>query len=58
MLSHGVPQNGFRSCEPVDNPPVVDDPPPDCEFCGGYPIGTPGDGIWYDSHGRPLLLCI
>ena len=36
---------------PVDNPPVVDDPPPDCEFCGGYPIGTPGDGIWYDSMG-------
>ena len=51
-LSHGVPQNGFRSCVPVDSPPVVDDPPPDCEFCGGYPIGTPGDGIWYDNKGN------
>ena len=50
-LSHGVPQNGFRSCVPVDDPPVVDDPPPDCEFCGGGSIGTPGDGIWYDSYG-------
>ena len=49
-LSHGIPQNGFRDCV-VDNPPVVDDPPPDCEFCGGYPIGTPGDGVWYDSMG-------
>jgi len=50
-LSHGIPRNGFRDCHVVDNPPVVDDPPSDCEFCGGGEIGTPGDGIWYDSYG-------
>ena len=49
-LSHGIPRNGFRDCV-VDNPPVVDDPPSDCEFCDAGSIGTPGDGVWYDSMG-------
>ena len=61
-VSHGVPQNGFRSCVP-DDPPVVVDPPAGCDpnvsFCDpGYPIGTPGDGIWYDGRGNHYYLSL
>ena len=47
-----IPPGGGDDCPPIDDvPPVVPFPP-------GDTIGTPGDGIWYDSKGdRHLVRC-
>ena len=55
--SRGIPRNGFRDCHLVDNPPIDDEDGDDwdSEHCGWWCdviIGTPGDGIWYDSRGK------